>query len=247
MSSCDFHIVIPARYQSSRLPGKLLMPLGNKTVIQRVYEQACLANPASVIIATDHEDIAQHVESFGAPYRMTSVEHPSGTDRIAEVIRKNNYHPEDIIVGVQGDEPFIAPELIQQVAINLQNNDASMSTLCWPIMSLEELHNSNIVKVVRDRHQFALYFSRSAIPMHRDNGSILTHCYRHIGLYAYRAAFLSDFVTWPAGQYEQCESLEQLRVLEAGFKIHVGDALAAPKQEINTHEDWQKAILELVD
>lgn len=237
----DFHVIIPARYQSTRFPGKLLMEINGATVIERVYRQALLAQPKSIIIATDHEDIASHARSFGAQVEMTSSAHQSGTDRIAEVVARGVYAAEDIIVNVQGDEPFIAPQLITQVARGLTQTKAPMSTLCWPITSLEQLNNPNTVKVVRSHDKHALYFSRSPIPAHRDDVISYAHSFRHVGLYAYRAAFLLDFVSWPVCDLEQYEALEQLRVLWSGATIWVDEACVEPLQDINTKDDLLRA------
>lgn len=235
--SIEFHVIIPARYESTRLPGKLLLELEGSTVIERVYRQALKAKPKSIIIATDHLKIAEHAKDFGAQVRMTAASHQTGTDRIAEVIRQERFAPDSIIVNLQGDEPLIAPELIEQVAQSLHESQTPFATLCWPIETLEQLNNPNVVKVVRDCHQNALYFSRSAIPANRDNPKSLAHIFRHIGLYACRAAFLLDFVNWPVCELETCEALEQLRVLWAGHKIRVAEACIEPLQDINTWED----------
>ncbi|ASQ46627.1 3-deoxy-manno-octulosonate cytidylyltransferase [Legionella clemsonensis] len=235
--SLAFHVIIPARYQSTRLPGKLMMEIEGLTVIQRVYQQALKARPASIIIATDSLMIADHAESFGATVKMTATHHQSGTDRIAEVVASASFASEDIIVNVQGDEPFIAPQLITQVAANLSDSQAPMATLCWSLDNYEQLHNPNVVKVVRDRWNNALYFSRSAIPANRDEPESIKQVFRHIGLYAYRAAFLLDVVKWPACELEAAEALEQLRVLWAGYKIRVEEACTQPFQDINTQED----------
>jgi 3-deoxy-manno-octulosonate cytidylyltransferase (CMP-KDO synthetase) len=239
--SVDFHIIIPARYESTRLPGKLLLELEGTTVIERVYRQALKARPKSVIIATDSQLIAEHANEFGAQVSMTAASHLTGTDRIAEVIAKEQFAADDIIVNVQGDEPLIAPELIAQVAHSLHRSQAPMATLCWPIEHYEQLQNPNIVKVVRDCHNNALYFSRAAIPAHRDEPKNSGQAFRHIGLYAYRAAFLLDFVKWPVCELESCEALEQLRVLWAGYKIRVDEACAQPLQDINTWDDLVSA------
>lgn len=236
-----FHVIIPARYHSTRLPGKLMKELAGKTVIERVYRQVQQARPESIIIATDHEQIADHARSFGAEVIMTSPEHETGTDRIAEVVRHCAFDARDIIVNVQGDEPFIAPELIAQVANSLSGSQVSMATLCWPVAHYEELVNSDVVKVVRDKANNALYFSRSAIPANRDQPGALQHVFRHIGLYAYRVAFLLEYVNWPVCPLEQCESLEQLRVLWAGHKIRVEQACVLPAQDINSEADLFKA------
>ncbi|HRD70451.1 MAG TPA: 3-deoxy-manno-octulosonate cytidylyltransferase [Legionella sp.] len=243
----EFHVIIPARYASSRFPGKLLKKLGTMSVLERVYRQVLLAQPRTITIATDDEKIASHARSFGARVVMTATTHESGTDRIGEVVAKGNYAADDIIVNVQGDEPFIAPELITQVAHGLTQTAAPMSTLCFPINSYALLHNPNIVKVVRSQDNHALYFSRSPIPAHRENKESFANTFRHIGLYAYRAAFLLDFVTWPVCDLERVEALEQLRALWAGISIKVDEACVEPLQDINTEEDLIKAELLLAD
>lgn len=235
----DFYIIIPARYQSVRFPGKLLANLDGMSVLERTYRQAVLAGARAIIIATDHESIIEEAKAFGSDVMMTSPSHPSGTDRIAEVVEKRGFKPEDIIVNVQGDEPFIQPELIQQVAQALTKTQASMSTLCWPIDSFALLHNPHVVKVVRSRQQEALYFSRSPIPACRDNKEDLSQAYRHIGLYAYRAAFLSEYVRLPHCALEESEALEQLRVLWAGHTIYVEQACVKPLKDINTPLDLE--------
>jgi 3-deoxy-manno-octulosonate cytidylyltransferase (CMP-KDO synthetase) len=236
-----FHIIIPARYQSSRFPGKLLMELKGMTVLERVYRQALKAEAQSITIATDNEAIFLHAKALGAKVVMTAATHQSGTDRIAEVVAQGVFAADDIIVNVQGDEPFIAPQLIQQVAHSLAHTQAPMATLCWPIESFEQLNNPNVVKVVRSCDNHALYFSRSPIPVQRDKPDSFHQAYRHIGLYAYRAAFLLDFVSWPVCALESQEALEQLRVLWAGHAIKVDEACVAPLQDINTKEDLELA------
>lgn len=244
--SCDFHVIIPARYQSSRLPGKLLMDLQGQTVIERVYRQALLANPKSITIATDSEAIFDVVTRFGAQAVMTASTHQTGTDRIAEVVEKRGFLPDDIIVNVQGDEPLIAPALITQVAKSLANGEVPMATLCWPVEDDALCANPNVVKVVRDCHNNALYFSRSPIPANRDKPLSCQNVFRHIGLYAYRAAFLQEMVNWPVCELESIEALEQLRVLWAGFKIKVEEACVRPLQDINTMDDLVVARRELL-
>lgn len=236
-----FHVIIPARYQSTRLPGKLLMDLGGQTVIERVYQQALKANPHSLMIATDHPDIHQVSSALGASVMMTDLNHTTGTDRLAEVVAKGDYLSDDIIVNVQGDEPFIDPKLITQVAESLRNTDAPMATLCWPIDDVETLLNPNVVKVVRDSSNHALYFSRQAIPANRDAPHALNHVFRHIGLYAYRAEFLLKLVQIPPCELEMIEALEQLRVLWSGYKIKVDIACVKPLQDINTLDDLDRA------
>jgi len=237
----EFHIIIPARYQSARFPGKLMEDLQGMTVIERVYRQALLAGAQSIIIATDHEIIAGHARHFGAKVVMTAVENQTGTDRISEVVAKGDFAADDIIVNVQGDEPFIAPQLIKQVAHSLQQTHAPVATLCWPIDSLEQFKNPDVVKVVRSQHNHALYFSRCPIPNHRDEALSFAHAYRHIGLYAYRAHFLLDYVTWPTCSLEEDEALEQLRILWTETAINVDVACVEPLQDINTMEDLKLA------
>ncbi|GGI85574.1 3-deoxy-manno-octulosonate cytidylyltransferase [Legionella impletisoli] len=239
--SLDFHVIIPARHQSSRLPGKLMMELNGLTVIERVYRQALKAKPKSVTIATDHAEIFSLAKSFKASVEMTKTTHQSGTDRIAEVVARGAFQENDIIVNVQGDEPFIAPELITQVAHTLAKSDTPMATLCWPIEQMTARDNPNVVKVVRDKHQNALYFSRSPIPANRDHPNDLSLHYRHIGLYAYRASFLLELVQQPVCPLEAAEALEQLRVLWLGYPIKVATACTKPLQDINTAEDLDLA------
>lgn len=241
--SLNYHIIIPARFNSTRFPGKLLCELNGMTVLQRVYEQALQAQASSIVIATDDSRIAEQAKNFGAPVVMTRTSHESGTERLAEVVEKGAYAAEDIIVNVQADEPFIAPELIYQVANELTKTSAPVATLCWPIESLEMFTNPHVVKVVYSSQGYALYFSRSPIPAHRDAQLSYDHAFRHIGLYAYRASFLLDFITWPSCPLETLEALEQLRILWAGVKIKLAKASVRPMQDINTLEDLNKARL----
>lgn len=239
--NAEFHVIIPARYQSTRFPGKLLKELGGMSIIERVYRQVLVANPKSITIATDDKAIFDVAKTFGADVIMTKVGHPTGTDRLAEAAMSLGLCGDEIIVNVQGDEPFIDPKLVQQAAHSLSRSNAVMSTLCWSIDDAAMLHNLNVVKVVRDCHQRALYFSRSPIPLHRDDPHSLKHVYRHIGLYAYRARFLQEYVRMPVCELEAAEMLEQLRVLWAGFSILVEEACVAPLQDINTLEDLERA------
>jgi 3-deoxy-manno-octulosonate cytidylyltransferase (CMP-KDO synthetase) len=237
----DFHIIIPARYHSSRLPGKLLMDLNGMSVIERVYHQAQKSHAATVTIATDHKAIYRAAVAFGANVIMTSPLHETGTDRLAEAVEQLNLSEESIIVNVQGDEPLIAPALIQQVAHSLTKTTAPMATLCWPIENEAMFVSPNVVKVVRDNQDHALYFSRSSIPANRNDIGSTQHVFRHIGLYAYRAAFLCEIVKSPVCVLEEIEALEQLRVLWAGYKIKVEEACVRPLQDINTLEDLVSA------
>lgn len=239
--SLPFHIVIPARYQSTRLPGKLLMDLNGMSVLERVYRQALLAKPCSITIAADTPEIIEHAQGFGAPVVMTSTSHSCGTDRIAEAVRLIGLTSTDIVVNVQGDEPLISPLLIQQVAELLATDTAPMATLCWPIDQWSEATNPNVVKVIRNKHDHAIYFSRSLIPANRDNPSQLKNTFRHIGIYAYRVGFLQEYVTWPSCELELQESLEQLRAIWSGYPIKIATACVKPRQDINTAEDLQLA------
>lgn len=239
--SVGFHVIIPARLNSTRLPRKLLLDIDGQSVIERTYRQALLANPLSLTIATDSEEIADLVTGFGANVVMTSEKHVTGTDRIAEACAKLVYHDDDIIVNVQGDEPFISPILIKQVANSLDLSDVSMASLCWPITDKEVFANPNVVKVVRDCRNNALYFSRATIPFFQGSTQKFENVFRHIGIYAYRVKFLLEIVSLPICNLEKVESLEQLRVLWYGYKIKVDKASVKPQQEINTQQDLDDA------
>lgn len=252
----SFYIVIPARYASTRLPGKPLAMIGDKTMIQRVYEQASKSSAIKVIVATDDQRIADSVKAFGGEVCMTLSTHTSGTDRLQEVAACYGFNDNDIVVNVQGDEPLIPPEVINQVAANLATHSlASVSTLSEPITTLQDFNNSNVVKVVADNNGFALYFSRAPIPCPRDalsevcsksstetkdqlpNGLIAR---RHIGIYAYRCALLNRFISWPPAPLEQLESLEQLRVLSNGERIHIDLACQKVPGGIDTPADLER-------
>lgn len=213
--------VIPARYGSTRLPGKALVPLCGKPLVQWVYERAKLAKSlGDVIVATDDERIRAAVEKFGGRVAMTREDHPSGTDRIAEAISNE---AADIVINIQGDEPLIDPKLIDNLAFTMYR-DASwdMGTAATPIRSAADLANPAIVKVVWDVAGRALYFSRAAIPHVRDGGGVVQGLhYRHIGLYAYRRAFLERLVKAPLCELEVAEKLEQLRALHMGCRMNV--------------------------
>lgn len=212
-------IVIPARYASSRFPGKPLAVLWGKPVIQHVYERACRAGLADrVIVASDDERIGAAAQGFGAEVAITRPDHRSGTDRVAEVADRIEA---DLIVNVQGDEPLVDPDSIDAAIAPLVDQPSlPMSTVCSPIQGVEELANPNVVKVVCDRDGFALYFSRLPIPFVRDQG-VTALRYRHIGLYVYRRDFLLTLTKLTPGPLERAEELEQLRVLEHGHRIRV--------------------------
>ncbi|MGO2508085.1 MAG: 3-deoxy-manno-octulosonate cytidylyltransferase [Vibrio hibernica] len=240
----SFTVVIPSRYQSSRLPGKPLADIAGKPMVQWVYDQAIQSGAERVIVATDDARIQSVVESFGGEVCMTSSDHQSGTERLAEVIKKMAIADDHIIVNVQGDEPLIPPSIIKQVANNLANSIAPMATLAVEITDESEVFNPNAVKVVTDKDGYALYFSRASIPWDRDawasdpkmvNNALM----RHIGIYAYRAGFINTYISWQPSALEQIESLEQLRVLWYGEKIHVAVAKEAPAAGVDTPEDLE--------
>ncbi len=253
----SFKVVIPSRFQSTRLPGKPLLDIVGKPMVQHVFEAASKSNAGEVIVATDDERIAQACESFGAKVCMTSDQHISGTDRLEEVSRKLGWGNNEIVVNVQGDEPLIEPSLINQVAENLAENSwASIASLCEVLTNAESILNPNNVKVVFSKSGQALYFSRAPIPWLRNgmdvevsdealslclNKSQLGQCqyFRHIGIYAYRSDFLREFVSWPAAAMELSESLEQLRALENDRHIHMAQACDAPAPGVDTQEDLE--------
>ena len=208
--------VIPSRYASTRLPGKPLVDICGKTMVQRVYEQVSKAGLFDeVLVATDDQRIFDAVAAFGGKAVMTSVDCPSGTDRLIEVA---SAHPADIYVNVQGDEPLIEPEVVAKLAQSMLDDPGlQMGTLCYPI-SIEQAQNPNLVKVVRAHNGIALYFSRSPIPYQREGG-IEPEYFGHLGMYAYRRQFLMGFGKLPYSRLENTEKLEQLRVLEAGIAI----------------------------
>ncbi|ANU36754.1 3-deoxy-manno-octulosonate cytidylyltransferase [Vibrio scophthalmi] len=239
----SFTVVIPARYQSTRLPGKPLADIGGKPMVQWVYEQAVQAGADQVIIATDDERVEQAAKAFGAQVCMTSPNHESGTERLAEVVKLMGIADDHIIVNVQGDEPLIPPSIITQVADNLANSQAPMSTLAVEISDEAEVFNPNAVKVLTDKDGYAMYFSRATIPWDRDNfannNTIAQPLLRHIGIYAYRAGFINTYINWQPSSLEKIECLEQLRVLWYGEKIHVAVAKEAPAAGVDTPEDLQ--------
>ncbi|MEQ5126764.1 3-deoxy-manno-octulosonate cytidylyltransferase [Providencia alcalifaciens] len=239
-----FTVIIPARYASTRLPGKPLADIHGKPMVVRVMEQAIKSGASRVIIATDHPDVAAAVIAAGGEACMTNPDHQSGTERLAEVIDTYGFSDDEIIVNVQGDEPLIPPEIIRQVAHNLQGSQANMGTLAVPIHSAQEAFNPNAVKVVMDKDGYALYFSRSTIPWDRDQfakskETIGDTFLRHIGIYAYRVGFIRRYIAWDASPLEKIEMLEQLRVLWYGEKIHVAVAEKAPGAGVDTPEDLE--------
>ena len=241
----DFVVVIPARYASSRLPGKPLQLIAGQPMIRHVWQQACKSSAKRVVVATDDPRIVEACQQFGAEVLLTRAEHNSGTDRLAEVAAQLGLSDEAIVVNVQGDEPLIPPVLIDQVAANLAANpQAGIATLAEPIEDVQALFNPNVVKVVSDKSGLALTFSRAPIAWARDAFAVsrerlpaASPYRRHIGIYAYRAGFLHDFVAWGPCWLEDTECLEQLRALWNGVRIHVADALQSPPAGVDTAED----------
>ncbi len=241
----DFKIVIPARFDSTRLPGKPLLPILGRPMIQHVHERALESGANQVVVATDDQRVADAARAFSAEVCITRSDHTSGTERIAEVCRQHGWSEETIVVNLQGDEPGMPPELLDQVAENLHaHGDASVATLATPIKLRAELFDPHIVKVVTDGQGYALYFSRAPIPWHRDEFLSEQRVLppkpaflRHIGIYAYRSGFLSRYVEWQGSPIEEAESLEQLRVLWHGARIHVCEAVTAPGHGVDTQDD----------
>jgi len=234
--------IIPARYASTRLPGKPLLDICGKPMLLRVYEQAKLSSMDRVIIATDDQRIYQAMDKLGCEVFMTSDTHQSGTDRLAEVLQIIGAEDDDIIVNVQGDEPLMPPEVIDQVANLLADNpDIPMATLSTAITDNQSLENPNVVKVVSNSKGEAIYFSRAMIPFMRDKKQTTATPYqRHIGLYSYRARFLCKFNSWSPCELELIESLEQLRVLWYGEKIQIAQAVSVPPEGVDTEEDLEQ-------
>lgn len=246
----SFVVIIPARYASTRLPGKPLVDINGKPMIVHVLERARESGAERIIVATDHEEVARAVQAAGGEVCMTRADHQSGTERLAEVVEKCGFADDTVIVNVQGDEPAIPPAIIRQLANNLTKSAAGMATLAVPIDSAEEAFNPNAVKVVRDAEGYALYFSRATIPWDRDRfaqsrESIGDTLLRHIGIYGYRAGFIRRYVTWQPSQLERIEMLEQLRVLWYGEKIHVDVAQEVPGTGVDTPEDLERVRKEM--
>lgn len=243
-----FSIVIPVRYASTRLPGKPLLDIAGRPMIAHVYERACESGADDIIVATDDQRIADVADRIGAEVCLTSADHSSGTERIAEVVERKNYSDDRIIVNLQGDEPCLPGALLHQVADDLDRHpQADMSTLCEDITSVDAFCDWHVAKVALDQAGYALYFSRAPIPWPRDaftkdpkalpkGQSYL----KHIGVYAYRAGFIKRYVSWPASSLEKTESLEQLRVLWHGGRIHVVHACCDAGVGVDTPEDLEK-------
>ncbi len=238
-----FHVIIPARYQSTRLPGKPLRDIFGKSMIQRVYEQASQSGAVSVTVATDDQRIFDHVIGFGGNAVMTRADHESGTDRIFEASELLAIDNQELVINVQGDEPFIPSENILQVATLLQKEGAVMSTLCTPIIERAEYSNPNVVKVVLSDNGRAIYFSRASIPMDRDNQCDVSDiAFRHLGIYGFKMEYLRKFANMPVAKLESIEKLEQLRALANGDSIEIVVAEKIPPAGVDTPEDLQSAI-----
>ncbi len=244
----NFYVVIPARYASTRLPGKPLLEIAGKPMVVRVAEQAQQSGAQQIWIATDHGEIAGTVYAYGFKCCMTKVSHTSGTDRLAEVAQHLNWPGDAIVVNLQGDEPLMPPALIQAVARHLHEHpECAIATACHPLHEPASFSNPNIVKTVLDMNGNALYFSRAPIPWPRDtdlSSPALTlppdlPVLRHIGIYAYRVSFLQAFTRLAPAAIEQYESLEQLRALYHGYKIGVVVVDQAPPRGVDTEEDLQ--------
>lgn len=246
-----FKVYIPARYDSTRLPGKALLELGGRTLLEHVYARALASGAAEVVIATDDARIAERAQAFGAVVCMTSAAHQSGTDRIAEAVALRGEAPAAVVVNLQGDEPFMPATVIRQVAAALwAQPEVDIATVCEPVGTLAEWRDPNLVKVVRDARARALYFSRAPIPHLREGDhewSAQGPFYRHVGLYAYRCDFLQRFVRWAPAALETLERLEQLRALCQGAVISVPEALEACGMGIDTPADLARARALLAD
>ena len=247
--SFSYHIVIPARFDSQRLPGKPLLDIAGKPLIQRVYECAQQSDADSITIATDNQEIFDRVEAFRGVVYMTRKDHLSGTDRVAEATQLLGLAEDALVLNLQGDEPLISPVLINQVAQALVNApDVMISSACCPIESLAEYQDPNVVKVVRNQRRLAAYFSRAPIPWIRDEGSSdrsgmrWSDAYRHLGIYAYRVGYLTRFCELPPAPTELTEKLEQLRALWYGDAIMVCDAKEIPGPGVDTAQDLRRVV-----
>lgn len=243
----EFRIIIPARFESTRLPGKVLADINGKPMVQYVYENSLASGAESVVIATDNDQVREVAEGFGAEVVMTEASHQSGTERIAEAVAALDYDKDEIIVGVQADEPLVPPDMIRELAGALDEHDnVRIASLCQKITDIEELLDPNAVKVVLNRRHYAMYFSRATIPWDRegfknqDQATISDHHYRHIGLYAYRAGFLSDYIDWPESPLEMLECLEQLRILWNGGRMHMTITKKKIPPGVDTPADLEK-------
>lgn len=237
-------VIIPARYSSTRLPGKALQDINGKPLVQHVYECAARSTAKRIIIATDNTEIRDTAQNFGAEVCMTSDQHNSGTERLAEVISLMGLPEDEIVVNLQGDEPLMPVSIINQVADQLASSGAPMATACHEITDRDEILDPNVVKVIFDEKGNAIYFSRSVIPHLRGNPELVSvpgnTYYRHIGIYSYRAGFIKQYISWQPCELEKQESLEQLRVLWHGEKISVCISGELPGPGVDTPADLAK-------
>lgn len=244
----EFHVIIPVRLNSSRLPDKALLKIQKKTMLQHVYERGLESGAEQVIIATDSEKIASEAKSFGACVCMTSSDHQSGTERLAEAVVALGFDNNDIIVNLQGDMPFIPPAVIKAAANDLaQHDNVKVSTIAVPIQTVEELFNPDVVKVVMTKRNYALYFSRAPIPWdcekfrkNKQDIPLNHHFFRHVGVYTYRAGFLSNYMEAEPSPYEAIEVLEQLHILWHGGRIHVLPSKEKIPHSVDTQQDLEK-------
>ncbi len=239
----DFNVVIPARYASERLPGKPLLPLAGKPMIEHVWQRATESGAREVIIATDDQRIAEAAEDFGATVCMTSADHTSGTERIAEVADLCDWPDDTAVVNVQGDEPLMPASVIGECAELLADGQADMATLASPLLSAEDVADAHVVKVICDQHSRAIYFSRAAIPFSRaaDTDALaMETASQHHGIYAYRCGVLRQLVAASPTALERCERLEQLRALYLGMHIRVGVPSVRPGPGVDTQADLEK-------
>lgn len=244
----DFVVVIPSRFASQRLPGKPLLELNGKPMIQHVYERGTESGASEVVIATDDDRIADAAEAFGATVCMTRADHRSGTERIAEVAELLDWDDSQIVVNLQGDEPSMPATLVNECAALLDDVSADIATLASPFLCREDFENPNCVKVIRDINQHAIYFSRAAIPYTRDanqNEISMEAALHHHGIYAYRCGVLRKLVTAEPSPLEVSEQLEQLRALSLGMTIAVGEPSARPGTGVDTADDLGRAAAEL--
>ena len=248
MTKNNFTLVIPARMQSSRLPNKMVLKIDNLPMIVHTAKQAMKSKASKVIVATDHEDILKICHEYGIEALMTKATHNSGTERLVEVAHLLNLADNEIIINVQGDEPLIDPDLINQLADFIQDKRTPVATIAHQIILEDEIFNPNVVKVVLDKNKNALYFSRASIPFYRDGFSDrkefklpeILPIYRHIGIYAYNAGFLKQYGKLEHCALENVECLEQLLVLYNGYKIAVMTSDTKPETGVDTLEDLQR-------
>ncbi len=245
MAGAGFKVVIPARYGSSRLPGKPLADILGRPMIAHVVAAGEASGADEVVVATDDARIAEAVQAFGGAVCMTRADHRSGTDRLAEVVERHGWPDDTRVVNLQGDEPLMPPELLDQVARDLEAHpDAGLATLKTPIRDAGEFHDPHVVKVVTDRAGYALYFSRAPIPWERDvfelEHQANAQCFRHLGLYAYRAGFLRRFAAGEPCALERIEQLEQLRALFDGTRIRVSEAACPAGHGVDTEADLER-------